>query len=89
MVSLERRDLALTVGSYGRTASLYNLISQSERFGISEKDAREEVRKVAAVVAEWRAGFSACGVSREDIEFIAPAMLPTCFLNEVPPRPVL
>jgi len=49
----------------------------------------EEVRKVAAVVAEWRAGFSACGVSHEDIEFIAPAMLPTCFLNEVPPRPVL
>jgi serine/threonine-protein kinase HipA len=89
MVSLERRDLALTVGSYGRTASLYNLISQSERFGISEKEAREEVRKVAAVVAEWRAGFSACGVTREDIEFIAPAMLPTCFLNEVPPRPVL
>ena len=26
-LSLERRDLALTLGSYGRTASIYNLLS--------------------------------------------------------------
>ena len=28
VVSLERRDLALTVGNYGRTASIHNLLSQ-------------------------------------------------------------
>ncbi len=35
VVSLERRDLALTVGNYGRTASHYNLLSQAGRFGLS------------------------------------------------------
>ena len=29
VVSLERRDLALTVGDYGRTASIYNLLGRT------------------------------------------------------------
>jgi len=87
IVSLERRDLALTVGSYGRTASFYNLISQSGRFGLSEGEAREEIRRVATVVGKWRERFAASGVSRKDIEYIAPAMLPQCFLSEEPPQP--
>jgi len=87
IVSLERRDLALTVGSYGRTASFYNLISQSGRLGLSEGEAREEIRRVATVVGKWRERFTASGVSRKDIEYIAPAMLPQCFLSEEPPQP--
>jgi serine/threonine-protein kinase HipA len=35
VVSLERRDLALSIGDHGRTASIYNLISQAGRFGLS------------------------------------------------------
>lgn len=85
-VSLERRDLALTVGSYGRAASLYNLVSQSNRFGLPEAEARKEISHVASIVRKWRDRFAASGVSRKDIEYIAPAMLPPSFLSADPPQ---
>ena len=82
VVSLERRDLALTVGSHGRTASIYNLVSQAGRFGLSVEEARREIDQIIAVVQQWRESFFACGVSVEDIERIAPAILPKCFFLE-------
>jgi serine/threonine-protein kinase HipA len=85
LVSLERRDLALTVGRYGRTASVYNLLSLSERFGLSAAQARFEIDHVVSVVKDWRTHFAACGVAYQDIEYVAPAMLPACFFFETPP----
>lgn len=84
VVSLERRDLALTVGTYGRTASIYNLMSQCGRFGLSVESARQEIEKLVEVVRHWRDIFFACGVSAQDIEYIAPAILPECFFFEQP-----
>ncbi len=37
MVSVERRDLALEIGRFGRAASLYNILSQGEAFGLSRR----------------------------------------------------
>jgi serine/threonine-protein kinase HipA len=85
VVSLERRDLALTVGDYGRTASIYNLLSQAGRFGLSAEKAREEIDRLVDVVRHWRDGFFACGVSAKDIDYIAPAILPDCFFFEKQP----
>jgi serine/threonine-protein kinase HipA len=82
VASLERRDLALTVGDYGRTASLYNLLSQAGRFGLSAADARKEIEQIVAVVRRWRESFIACGVSAQDVNFIAQAILPECFFFE-------
>ena len=82
VVSLERRDLALTVGDYGRTASIYNLLSQAGRFGLSAEEARGEIDRLVDVVRHWRDGFHACGVLAEDINYIAPAILPECFFFE-------
>jgi serine/threonine-protein kinase HipA len=82
VVSLERRDLALTVGSYGRTASIYNLLSQAGRFGLSMEAARAEVDQIVSRVRLWRDSFFACGVSARDIDYIAPAILPDCFFFE-------
>lgn len=82
VVSLERRDLALTVGNYGRTASIYNLLSQAGRFGLSAEEALAEIDRVVDVVRHWRDSFFACGVSAKDIDYIAPAMLPDCFFFE-------
>jgi serine/threonine-protein kinase HipA len=79
VVSIERRDLALTVGSYGRTASIYNLLSQAGRFGLSAEEARQEIDSIITVVRQWRESFLACGVSAQDIQHIAPAILPECF----------
>lgn len=82
VVSLERRDLALTVGTYGRTASIYNLLSQAGRFGLSVEEARAEIGRVVDAVRGWRDTFFACGVSAKDIDYIAPAILPDCFFFE-------
>lgn len=86
VVSLERRDLALTIGTFGRTASVYNLLSQCDRFGLTIEAARKEIETVAATVRGWRDHFRNSGVSEKDVETIAPAFLPECFLFEKPPR---
>jgi serine/threonine-protein kinase HipA len=85
VVSLERRDLALTVGNFGRTASIYNLLSQAGRFGLPAEGARAEIDRLVDVVRHWRDTFFACGVSAKDIDTIAPAMLPDCFFFERQP----
>jgi serine/threonine-protein kinase HipA len=84
VASLERRDLAMTIGRYGRTASIYNLLSQCERFGLSAEAARAEIEKIVTTLRAWRDHFHACGVSAKDIEYIAPAFLPASFFVEKP-----
>jgi serine/threonine-protein kinase HipA len=86
MVSLERRDLAMTIGAYGRTASIYNLISQCDRFGLTAEAARKEIEIVVATVRGWRDHFRASGMSEKDVDTIAPAFLPDCFFFEKPPE---
>ena len=86
LVSLERRDLAMTIGTYGRTASIYNLLSQCERFGLTNEAARKEIENIVTTVRTWRQHFHACGVSAKDTEYIAPAFLPECFFFEKPPQ---
>lgn len=85
VVSMERRDLALTVGNHGRTASIYNLLSQAGRFGLTVEEARVQIDRLVNVVRHWRDTFFACGVSAKDIDYIAPAMLPDCFFFERQP----
>jgi serine/threonine-protein kinase HipA len=86
VVSLERRDLALTVGDYGRTASIYNLLSQAGRFGLSAQEAHAEIDRMVEVIRHWRDSFFASGVSAKDIGYIAAAVLPDCFFFEGPPE---
>jgi serine/threonine-protein kinase HipA len=86
VISQERRDLALTVGDYGRTASIYNLLSQSTRFGLAREEARTHIEKISSVVRGWREHFVSCGVSAKDIDYIAPAFLPECFFFENRPE---
>ena len=86
LVSLERRDLAMTIGSHGRTASIYNLLSHSDRFDLTVEAARREIEKMVATLRTWREHFRGCGVSARDLEYIAPAFLPDCFFFEKPPE---
>ena len=85
LISAERRDLALTVGNYGRTASRYNLLSQANRFGLSVEAAGKEIDQIVTMARQWRASFLACGVSTQDLDHIAPAFLPESFFFESPP----
>lgn len=82
LVSLERRDLAMTVGAQGRSASVANLLSQCERFGLTADAGRREIDKVVATLKGWRDHFRACGVSAKDVDYIAPAFLPECFFGD-------
>ncbi|MBI1990574.1 MAG: HipA domain-containing protein [Betaproteobacteria bacterium] len=84
LVSLERRDLAMTVGTFGRTATIYNLLSQCERFGLTTDAARKEIENVITSVRSWREHFLACGVSEKDADYMAQAFLPQCFFFEKP-----
>lgn len=86
LISLERRDLAMTIGTHGRTASIYNLHSQCERFGLTTEAARKEIETVVATVRGWRDHFRACGVSAKDVDYLAPAFLPEGFFFEKPPE---
>jgi serine/threonine-protein kinase HipA len=74
----------MTIGTYGRTASVYNLVSQCERFGLTNEAARKQIENVVTVVQAWRDHFLACGVSAKDVEYMAPAFLPECFFFEKP-----
>lgn len=87
-LSLDHRDLALTVGDYGRTASIFNLLSQCARFGLSREGARNVIDGVVRPLRAWREVFEAEGVAAKDIEYIAPAFLPECFFQQEPPQPV-
>jgi serine/threonine-protein kinase HipA len=83
-VSLERRDLAMTIGTHGRTASIHNLLSRCERFGLAAEAAKKEIDDIVANVRTWQDHFRSCGVSAKDIEYMAPAFLPECFFSAKP-----
>lgn len=87
LVSVERRDLALEIGSYGRAASVYNILSQSSVFGLSVQDAKDEIARMREKVACWQTVFKMHGVSDADIAAIAPAMLPPSFDRTEPADP--
>lgn len=86
-LSQERRDLAMTVGRFGRVASLFNILSECGRFGLTEEQARAEFARIVDVVKNWKNVFRAFGVSERDIEYIAPAFVPPPLFFEQPVEP--
>ncbi|WP_427914859.1 type II toxin-antitoxin system HipA family toxin [Ramlibacter sp. MMS24-I3-19] len=85
LLSKERRDLALQVGKFGRAASIYNLVSQPDVFGLTREQAHAEIDRMRDVVAGWREVFRQHGVSDADIEHMEQAMLPSSFERIEPP----
>ncbi|WP_238691499.1 type II toxin-antitoxin system HipA family toxin [Xanthomonas campestris] len=88
LVSKELRDLALTVGKYGRAASLYNLISSSETFGLSREAAEHEIKQIVDVCKNWPKIFAESGVSQKDIQYIEGAFLPESLFRADAPEPI-
>lgn len=88
MLSQERRDLALEVGRYGRVASLYNLLSQSDAFGLATEEARAIIDAMLAVVGSWREFYAARGVDERSIAMLEQAILPVSFYREDVPQAV-
>jgi serine/threonine-protein kinase HipA len=88
MVSVERRDLALEVGRFGRAASLYNIMSHCDAFGLSKDEAQAMIDGMLAVVRGWREFFTERGVEQRSIEMLEQAMLPPSFFRDTPPDAV-
>jgi serine/threonine-protein kinase HipA len=73
-ISLERRDLALTIGDAGRIATVANLCSQSPRFLLPPAQAETLVRDMEQCVSQrWYEIARSEGVSERDCGLIAGA----------------
>lgn len=73
-LSVERRDLALTVGVFGRYANAANLLSQCPRFLLSEEEAAAIIDNCEAQVRErWYSVARREGVSEADCSQISRA----------------
>lgn len=71
-VSLERRDLAMTVGDFGRRASAHNLLSQCARFLLTPDEARRIIDDMEqAVRSRWYPVARREGVSERDCAAIS------------------
>ncbi len=87
-LSEERRDLAMNVGRFGRAASLYNLVSRCDVFGLRSEEARALIDQMMDVVNGWREFFAAKGVEARSIEMLEQAILPAPFYRESPPQTI-
>jgi serine/threonine-protein kinase HipA len=90
LVGQERRRPAGAVPPDGvhRAASLYNLLSQCEAFGLGTDDAKAVIESMLGVVSGWREFFAARGVEARSIEMLEQAMLPESFHRDAPAQAV-
>ncbi|HVB47650.1 MAG TPA: HipA domain-containing protein [Burkholderiales bacterium] len=88
LVSQERRDLALEAGVFGRAASVYNLLSRCEVFGLEREEAQQLIEQMQGVVSGWREIFASYGVEARSIQMLDQAILPQSFLRTSPPEAV-
>jgi serine/threonine-protein kinase HipA len=76
MIALERRDLAMAFGDWGRYANRTNLLSHCERFLISKEEAARIVDDMIETVnSSWYATARQAGVSERDCQLIRGAFV--------------
>jgi serine/threonine-protein kinase HipA len=76
VVSIERRDLAMVCGRFGRHANKANLLSDCGRFLLGKADAIALFERITEIVREgWWATMRRAGVSEADCEAIRNAFV--------------
>jgi serine/threonine-protein kinase HipA len=76
MIALERRDLAMAFGDWGRYANRTNLLSQCERFLVSKEEAARMIDgMIETINSSWYATARQAGVSGRDCELIRGAFV--------------
>ena len=82
LLSIERRDLAMVCGDFGRFANIENILSQSRRFLLKKEEAKEIVDSmVRQVQTHWYSTMKAAGVSERDCELLKIAFVYPGFLQ--------
>ena len=76
LTSVERRDLALTVGQFNRYANRENLLSECERFRLDKREAAALIDQMKQTVERrWHAVLRSQGVSEKDCTLLARAFV--------------
>ena len=76
VISIDRRDLAMACGRFGRYANRRNLLSESGRFLLVEDDAIAIFERITRTVREqWRPTMHRAGVTERDCEAIRNAFV--------------
>jgi serine/threonine-protein kinase HipA len=76
LVSIERRDLALTVGRFNRYANRENLLSECERFRLDKSHAAALIDEMKQRVENrWHAALRSHGVSEKDCLLLSRAFV--------------
>jgi serine/threonine-protein kinase HipA len=71
MHGVERRDLALACGRFGRVARRDNMLSLAPRFGLAPEEANAAIDEIKRLVnAEWRKAVRAAGGSDADADTV-------------------
>lgn len=61
----------MRVGSNGADSTLENALSECDQFGMKMAEAADQVKRVCAVVAGWKAHFASAGVLAHDIDSLS------------------
>jgi serine/threonine-protein kinase HipA len=76
VIGIDRRDLAMTCGKFGRHANRQNLLSEHGRFLLSKEEAEALLDGIVETVRlQWRPTMRRAGVCEVDCEKIAGAFL--------------
>ena len=76
LVALERRDLAMTCGRFGRYANKTNLLSSHGRFLLDQAEAEAVFERIVSTVrGRWRSAMKRAGASERDCASVASAFL--------------
>jgi serine/threonine-protein kinase HipA len=83
VIGIDRRDLAMTCGKFGRHANRQNLLSEHGRFLLSKEEAEALLDGIVETVRlQWRPTMRRAGVCEVDCEKIAGAFLYDGFFYE-------
>jgi serine/threonine-protein kinase HipA len=83
VIAIDRRDLAMRCGRFGRYANRENLLSEQGRFFLSKTEATVLLDGIVETVrSQWRPVMRLAGVSEADCEAIAGAFLYDGFFYE-------
>jgi len=61
---------SLIVGDYGTKGSVENVLSQCEKFNLSQEDAQSITEDMRSIISSWKKHYQSCGVSAHDIKEI-------------------
>jgi serine/threonine-protein kinase HipA len=82
LISIERRDLAMACGYYGRIASAQNLLSQAGRFLLDPEEAKNIMNKMVDTVrSNWHKTLLSVGASEQECAMLEGSFVYPGFLT--------